>query len=157
MIKILTALWSLVTGAVADFLVWLRKPDSKLKLVCGFLAFGCLVAGMAAFEREQRVQMLGRQIVTIQAECKTTTETLQGAVDERDARLGQIAAALRAEADKLKALQSENAAALERLAGKIEAAEQDAATWRERYSERPANCEAALQLLDTACPALKGY
>lgn len=164
MIRLLTALYGLVMDTVASVLEWLRRPGSKLKLVCGVLAFGCLVSGMAAFEREQRIRTLGQQIITITAECKTRTEELadqvaerDARVAERDARLATIASALRAEADKLKALQAENAAALEQLARKIEAAENDAQAWRDRYESRAPSCEAALQALDAACPELKGY
>ncbi|MCD7096920.1 hypothetical protein [Stenotrophomonas sp. MMGLT7] len=157
MINALRAIWAWFWKLLARFFSWLRKRGNGLKVLCAVLAFASAVAGLLAFEREQRVRSLGQQIVTIETECKTTTSQLQDAVAARDARLGEIAAALRAEAEKLKALQAENAAALEQLAGQIEAAEQDAATWRERYSQRPADCEAVLQLLDAACPALKGY
>lgn len=78
-------------------------------------------------------------------------------MDTRDQRLAEVAAALRAEAEKLESLKAESAAALQALAGKIEASEKEASTWRGRYEQRPDTCKAALELLDSACPALKGY
>lgn len=157
LIRLATALWGLIVGAVADAVEWLRKPGSKIKVVCAVLAFGFMVAGLSAYEKEQRIQDLSAQVVKVRADWKADTARLQSDVEQRDARLAEIAETLRAEAHKLEALKADSAAALNGLAGKIEAAEKDATTWRERYQQRPDSCKAALELLDSACPALKGY
>jgi len=157
LLRLLRSLWELVIGAAADALQWLRKPGSKIKLVCAVLAFGCLVSGLSAYEKEQRIRDLSAQVVKVRADWKADAERLQADVDTRDQRLAEVAAALRAEAVKLEALKAESAAALQALAGRIEASEKDAATWRGRYEQRPDTCKAALELLDSACPALKGY
>lgn len=157
LIRLATALWGLIVGALADAVEWLRKPGSKIKVVCAVLAFGFMVAGLSAYEKEQRIQDLSAQVVKVRADWKADTARLQSDVEERDARLAEVAETLRAEAQKLEALKAESAAALNGLAGKIEAAEKDATTWRERYRQRPDSCKAALELLDSACPALKGY
>jgi len=140
MLRLLSALWRLIVGAVTDALVWLRKPGSKLKVVCAVLSFGCLVSGLTAWEREQKIRDLSAQVTKVRADWTA-----------------DAAIALRAEAEKLKALKAESAAALKSLAGKIEASEKEASTWRGRYEQRPDTCKAALELLDSACPALKGY
>lgn len=157
LLRLATALWGLIVGAVADAVEWLRKPGSKIKVVCAVLAFGFMVAGLSAYEKEQRIQDLSAQVVKVRADWKADTARLQSDVEQRDAQLAEVAETLRAEARKLEALKAESAAALNGLAGKIEAAEKDATTWRERYQQRPDSCKAALELLDSACPALKGY
>lgn len=157
LIRFLLAGWNLVIGAAADALQWLRRPGSKIKLVCAVLAFGCVVAGLTAYEKEQRIRDLSAQVVKVRADWQADAARLQADVDNRDQRLAEVATALRAEADKLEALKAESAAALQALAGKIEASEKEASTWRGRYEQRPDTCKAALELLDSACPALKGY
>ncbi|WP_367345730.1 hypothetical protein [Stenotrophomonas bentonitica] len=155
--RLLSALWRAIIGAVADALEWVRKPGSKLKVVCAVLAFGCMVSGLTAYEREQRIEDLSAQVIKVKANWKADALRLQADVDDRDQRLAEIAATLRAEADKLRAMQAESAAALKALAQKIQASEKDAASWKARYEQRPDTCRAALELLDSACPALKGY
>ena len=157
LLRFLHSVWELVIGAAADALQWLRKPGSKIKLVCAVLAFGCLVSGLSAYEKEQRIRDLSAQVIKVKADWKADAERLQADVDSRDQQLAEVAAALRAEAVKLEALKDESAAALQTLAGRIETSEKDAATWRGRYDQRPDTCNAALELLDSACPALKGY
>jgi len=157
LIRFLLAVWNLLIGAAADGLQWLRRPGSKIKLVCAVLAFGCMVSGLTAYEKEQRIRDLSAQVIKVRADWKADAARLQADVDTRDRRLAEVASALRAEAEKLEALRAESAAALEALAGKIEASEKEASTWRGRYEERPDTCKAALELLDSACPALKGY
>lgn len=157
LIRFLRALWRVVVGALADALEWIRKPGSKIKGVCAVLAFGCMVSGLSSYEKEQRIRELSAQVVKVKADWDADASRLQADVEDRDQRLADVAAALRAEAEKLKVLKSESAAALNGLATKIEAAEQDAATWKARYERRPDTCKAALELLDSACPALKGY
>ncbi|WP_312328394.1 hypothetical protein [Stenotrophomonas sp.] len=157
LLRFLGALWRAIVGAAADALEWVRKPGSKLKVVCAVLAFGCLVSGLTAYEREQRIEDLNAQVVKVKADWRAYAERLQADVEDRDRRLAEVAATLRAEAEKLKLLQAQSAEALRALAGKIEASEKDAASWKARYEQRPDTCKAALELLDSACPALKGY
>ncbi|MFF2048855.1 hypothetical protein ACFVUR_13490 [Stenotrophomonas bentonitica] len=157
LIRLATSLWGLIVGAVADAVEWLRKPGSKIKVICAVLAFGFMVAGLSAYEKEQRIQDLSAQVVKVREDWKADAARLQSDVDQRDARLAEVAETLRAEAQKLEVMKAESAAALKGLARKIEAAEKDATTWRERYQQRPDTCKAALELLDSACPALKGY
>jgi len=157
LIRLATSLWGLIVGAVADAVEWLRKPGSKIKVICAVLAFGFMVAGLSAYEKEQRIQELSAQVVKVREDWKADAARLQSDVDQRDARLAEVAETLRAEAQKLDVMKAESAAALNGLAGKIEAAEKDATTWRERYQQRPDTCKAALELLDSACPDLKGY
>lgn len=157
LIRLAAALWGLILDALTEAVVWLRKPGSKVKLVCAVLAFGFMVAGLSAYEKEQRIRDLSAQVVKVKADWDADASRLQADIEDRDQRLTDVAAALRAEAEKLEVLKAESAAALNGLATKIEAAEQDAATWKAQYERRPDTCKAALELLDSACPALKGY
>jgi len=156
-LRFLSALWGLLMGWATGIVQWIRKPGSLMKSFCAVLAFGCLVSGLTAYEREQRIQELSAEVVRVRADWRADSTRLQADVDARDARLAEVATALRAEADKLERLREENARALNDLADKIEASERDAMTWKERYEDRPDTCKAALELLDSACPGLKGY
>lgn len=156
-IRLLKALWDLVLGWLTDVAKWLRRPGSVVKVCCAVLAFGCMVSGLTAYEKEQRIRELSAQVIKIQADWQTDAARLQGDVDARDARLAEVAATLRAEAAKLEVLKAESARALEGLANKIEVTERDAASWRDRYQARPDTCQATLELLDSACPGLMGY
>lgn len=156
-IRLMKALWDLVLGWLTDMAKWLRKPGSLVKVFCAVLAFGCMVSGLTAYEKEQRIRELSAQVIKIQADWKADANRLQADVDARDARLAEVAATLRREAAKLEALKAESARALEGLASKIEATEKDAASWRARYQARPDTCQATLELLDSACPGLMGY
>jgi chromosome segregation ATPase len=121
------------------------------------LAFCFVLASLSAYKEEERIRELTVQVEKVHAQWKADLIRLQADVDDRDARLTQVAAALRGEAEKLVKLKAESALALNRLASKIEAAEKDASSWRDRYQQRPDNCKAAVELLDTACPGVKGY
>lgn len=156
-IRLLKALWDLVLGWLTDMARWLRRPGSVVKVCCAVLAFGCMVSGLTAYEKEQRIRELSAQVIKIQADWLADAARLQGDVDARDARLAEVAATLRAEAAKLEVLKAESARALEGLANKIEVTERDAASWRDRYQARPDTCQATLELLDSACPGLMGY
>lgn len=156
-IRLLKALWDLVLGWLTDVTKWLRKPGSVVKVCCAVLAFGCMVSGLTAYEKEQRIRELSAQVIKVQADWKADASRLQADVDARDARLAEVAATLRAEAAKLEVLKAESARALEGLANKIEVTERDAASWRDRYQARPDTCQATLELLDSACPGLMGY
>lgn len=145
LIRFLRAVWDLIFGAAADALRWLSKPGSKLKAVCSVLAFGCMVSALAAYEKEPKIRDLSAQEIKVRADWQADAARLQADVDTRDQRLAEVAAALRAEAEKLQALRDESAEALRALA------------WSGRYEQRPDTCKAALELLDSACPALKGY
>lgn len=158
------SLWRLVTGLaglVMDLAVeavqWLRRPGNKLKAVCALLAIASLIAGLNSYTRGIKINELRNRIVFVTTQCEADTAALQDDVDARDEQLAKIATSLRAEAEKLEALEAEASAALKSLAERLEAAEREGAAWRDRYNERPDTCRAALELLDSACPALEGY
>lgn len=136
---------------------WLGKPGSLLKLLCGFLAFCSLTAGIAAYSAEQRARELGSRIVVITNECSSAKEMLQRDVNDRDERLAKVAENLRAEAAKLAALRHEAAVALGAMEAKQIEVRQQAEKWRLRYEKRPNECQAALEVLDVACAGQEGY
>ncbi|AWH49941.1 hypothetical protein C1925_12680 [Stenotrophomonas sp. SAU14A_NAIMI4_5] len=92
LLRCLRAVWELVIGAAADAFQWLRKPGSKIKRVCAVLALGCLVSGLSAYEREQRIRDLSAEVVKVKADWKEDAERLQADVDTRDLRLDEAAA-----------------------------------------------------------------
>lgn len=157
MIKLITVLFGLVVDMFVDTIRWLRRPGSNLKVVCGVLAIVALVGGLHSYTRGVKLAELRNRIVVIQTECAATTTELQSDVEARDAKLSEVAAILRIEAEKLEELQAEAAAALDEMAERLEEAERQGDDWRERYDGRPIDCAAALEVLDTTCPVLKGY
>ncbi|WMJ68813.1 hypothetical protein [Stenotrophomonas sp. 24(2023)] len=157
LIRFVQMFWRLVIGGAADGLAWLGRPGSKLRLACVVLALGCLASSLVAHGRKQRIRDLGAQVAKIKVDWDADARRLQADVRERDQRLAAIAAALQAEATKREALKAESAAALKALAGRLQASRQATASWEARYGQRPESCKAALALLDSACPALKGY
>lgn len=157
MIKLVTVLFGLAVDTFVDTIRWLRRPGSSLKVVCGVLAIVALVVGLRSYTRGIQVAELQNRIVVIQTECEATTTELQSDVEARDEKLSEIAAILRVEAAKLEELQAESAAALDDMAERLEEAERQGDDWRERYDGRPSDCAAALEVLDTTCPVLKGY
>lgn len=71
LIRFFKALWDLVVGWAAEALGWLRKPGSVMKVCCGVLAFGCMVAGLSAYEKEQQIKDLSAQVVKVKADRKS--------------------------------------------------------------------------------------
>lgn len=157
MIKLITALFGLVVDMFVDTIRWARRPGNSLKMVCGVLAIVALIVGLRSYTRGIQVAELQNRIVVIQTECEAATTELQSDVEARDEKLSKIAEILRAEAAKLEELQAESAAALDDMAERLEAAERQGDDWRERYDDRPIDCAAALEALDTTCPVLEGY
>lgn len=151
--RMLLALWGFVTGAIAETLEWLSRPGSKLKCVAGLLAFAFAVAGLMAFEREQRFQEAVRQLTA----CNKANAALTARVDDDAAKFAEIAALMRAEAEKIEAMRGKNAAEIDRLAELIDSVHKGAAAWESNYTRRPNECSAALEQLDKACPSLRGY
>ena len=91
-IRLLKALWDLVLGWLTDAAKWLRKPGSVVKVCCAVLAFGCMVSGLTAYEKEQRIRELSAQVIKVKADWKADASRLQADVDARDARLAEVAA-----------------------------------------------------------------
>ena len=157
MIKLITVLFGLGVDMFVDTIRWLRRPGSSLKVVCGVLAIVALVVGLHSYTRGIQVAELQNRIVVIQTEYEATTAELQSDVEARDASLAKVAEILRAEAAKLEEMQAEAAIAADEMDERLEEAERQGDDWRERYADRPMDCAAALEVLDTACPVLKGY
>lgn len=76
LIRFFKALRDLVIGWGAEALVWLRKPGSVMKVCCGVLAFGCMVAGLSAYEKEQQIKDLSAQVVKVRADWKADADRL---------------------------------------------------------------------------------
>jgi len=80
LIRLATSLWGLIVGAVADAVEWLRKPGSKIKVICAVLDFGFMVAGLSAYEKEQRIQDLSAQVVKVREDWRADAARLQSDV-----------------------------------------------------------------------------
>lgn len=153
MVKILLALWGLVTDWVAGVLTWLRKPGAWLKSVAFVLM---LVFGLSAFVaydqhvklEAQRVQFVACQldVVGLQAEVATWESRIKEIRDEMEA----------ADAERERQVAAARAVGVE-LQSELERARVEAQVFQKRYAERPQECSAALELLNTTCKTLEGY
>lgn len=164
MLKIMTSIWkafvsifTFFVDAARDFFEWMKQPGSKLKFVCGIFAMLFMTFGLIAFVKEQEVKRLNNLIVSNEIECKLIIGKRDENIRSKDAALADIAAKLKVEQEKLEALRAVSAAEIGVLQAELEKQQMDESTWKERYNKRPTECRAALELLDSACPAMGDY
>jgi septal ring factor EnvC (AmiA/AmiB activator) len=168
---LLSALWAfvqaafaLVLGWASDFLTWLRKPGSVLKVVCAALAVAFALAAMSSYRQGQRVVVVTKQVDQCLAEKVAAAEAAQlkaaewaANVADKDAALATIADKLKAEAENLKRLQERNEALRAQTEATKAKADASAKAFKQQYDQRPPECSAALQAMAAACPTLGGY
>lgn len=157
MIEIALQLWKLVTEAIAGALKWLRKPGSKLRLLCGLLACGFLGAGLQSWQRGTIIVQQKAEYVALETSTAKERQELKDALSSRDEKLEEI----RVLADRQKALLAQLAAEnaqvkAQAAADKARAAESEA-KYQQAFQNRPPECAAALQVMAKACPTLEGY
>lgn len=164
MLKIMTSIWKALVSiftffvdAARDFFEWMKQPGSKLKFVCGIFAMLFMTFGLIAFVKEQEVKRLNNLIVSNEIECKLTIGKRDENIRSKDAALADIAAKLKVEQEKLEALRAISAEEIGVLQAELEKQQMDESTWKDRYNKRPTECRAALELLDSACPAMGDY
>ena len=164
MLKIMTSIWKALVSiftffvdAARDFFEWMKQPGSKLKFVCGIFAMLFMTFGLIAFVKEQEVKRLNNLIVSNEIECKLTIGKRDENIRSKDAALADIAAKLKVEQEKLEALREISAEEIGVLQAELEKQQMDESTWKDRYNKRPTECRAALELLDSACPAMGDY
>ncbi|CAD0339473.1 hypothetical protein [Xanthomonas hortorum] len=158
------ALVAVVFGWAADALTWLRKPGSRLKVVCALLAALLSIASLTSYRKGQQVIVVTRQVAQCQSDRTAALEAAQLKRAElernnadKDAALATIAAKLQAEAEKLRLLQERNTGLRDKTEAAKAAADRSAKAFKHEYDQRPAECTAALQALAAACPSLGGY
>lgn len=163
-LRLLKAAWDFVLGAIADFLEWLRKPGSKLKLLCGLLAIAFFIAALNAYRAEQRVV----SVTTERDAEKSGREADQAKFKEREQELlSKLATyqkqerdfedAVRKEAERLLEARAQSAAATAEVKRRQEAAEKSTAAFKREAANKPDTCKAALKALEAACPTLRDY
>lgn len=155
--KVIVSIFTFFLDAARDFFEWMKQPGSKLKFICGIFAMLFMTFGLIAFVKEQEVQRLNTLIVSNEVECKLIIAKRDENILSKDAALAEIAKKLKAEEEKLEALRAASAAEIGILQSQLEKQQMDEQTWKERYNKRPNECRAALELLDSACPAMGDY
>lgn len=164
MFKIMNSIWKFLVSVFTflidgghDFLEWMKKPGSKLKFVCGVFIVLFVSAGLIAFVKEQEIKRLNDRIISNDREYKITIAKRDKNISEKDAALADVAKRLKEEQDKLNSLRHVVAIEIGVLQTQLEKQQIDEQTWKERYNKRPTECRAALELLDSACPAMGDY
>lgn len=160
-LRVLKAVWDFVWGAIADGLEWLRKPGHKLKAVTGVLAIAAAWASFQAYDRGRQIVVVTTQCAADKDEltntCKVEKGRLSEVINNKQAALDAINAALREEAAKLEALRGQYAELQHEVDRKTAAADRSAAAFGREYANRTPTCKSALAVLAQACPTLGGY
>lgn len=150
LLRLLNSIGSLFLEKLQQGVEWLRKPSHALKAICGLFAALTLFLGFTAYEKEQTIKNLRVVIVKSKNQCRID-------IAKRNEKLTMIADILQEEVLALERMREQNAAILSNFAeqqGKIESGRLE---WKQRYESQDDICKSALQLLDSACPALEGY
>lgn len=147
------AFYRFIVAAVVQFFDWLRKPGSKLKMLCGVLALACSVGAIDAFDQRNTVEQLRGQNLA----CKADVEGLRQELNTWSSRIDEVREEMEAaDAEYQRQVAAARAIGLE-LAAEAEQARREAEVFQKRYESRPQECSAALELLDTTCKTLEGY
>lgn len=155
--NVIVSIATFVIDTIRDFFEWMKRPGSKLKFVCGILAILFATFGLIAFEREQEVKRLNNLIISNELKCELIISERDANILGKDQALADISAKLQAEQDKLTAFRDESAREIGMLRQEVERMQMEETSWKERYNNRPKECRAALELLDSACPAMEDY
>ncbi len=150
---------------------WLRKPGNGRRAIIGAV-FLCLAvwAATASLSSWQR----NAQIIVVTRERDDAVKARDTAVGERAAALKRAetaesqlaayrqqerdyAAASRRQADALEEARARSSKARAEAAYWREVATKGNRAWQKAYDNRPDSCKAAIEALDAACPALRGY
>ncbi|MGO1069325.1 hypothetical protein [Lysobacter sp. CA199] len=156
-LRIAKAIWSTVTGAIADAIEWVGRPGNKLKLVCAVFAFAAAVQSMAAYRAEQETRVVIAERNADKATCAADKADLSAAIAGRDSALTLAAEKLKAEADKAALLAQLNVGLQAEVERRAKEAERSAAAFEREYKRKPPECSAALAAMAAACPTLEGY
>jgi len=148
-------------GAVADWAgrarEWLRTPGNPLRATCAVLALACVAVGLQSWQRGSIIQHERAKFALERARSTFRIEALSAGVSDRDRTIARFAALAENNRRLLEIAAKQSEAAL----GDAERARNAAAASEQKYQEafenRPPECEAALQAMAKACPALSDY
>jgi len=157
LVRIITALWTTVTGAIADAIAWVGRPGNKIKLLCGALAFFAAVQSMAALRAEEAIKVVIAERNADAATCASDKTRLSADIASRDNALTRAADKLKAEADKAALLAEFNKGLQAGVKRRTAEAERNAKAFDREFSSKPPACAAALAAMAAACPTLEGY
>lgn len=150
LMRLFRSIWNLVIDLTRDFIEWLRKDGSFLKLLTLFMMFGFLTAGFTAYEKEKTIQNLYVIMDQDSEQCRID-------IENRDKRLSTIASILQQEKNTLTLMQESNRLLLEQFFVDIEVQSAEYLDWIDRYESRDQVCKSAIEFLDVACPSLGNF
>lgn len=149
-LKLLNSIGAFILEKIRHGVDWLRQPTHTLKVICALFAALTLFLGFVAYEKEQTIKNLRVVIVERENQCRID-------IASRNEKLTMIADILQEEVMALERMREQNAAILSNFAEQQEKIETGRLEWKHRYESQDDICKSALQLLDSACPALEGY
>lgn len=157
LLRIIKAVWSALTGAIAGAFEWVARPGNKLKLACGVFAFAAAVQSMAAYRSEQERLVVVADRRADAATCAADKAGLSAQIAGRDSALLRAADNLKAEAEKAALLAQMNQGLAAEVERRRAEAERSAKAYEREFNSKPPACAAALVAMAAACPTLKGY
>lgn len=156
-LRLVKAIGGFFIDAARWFFEWLRKPGSWIKLVIGALALWAAIASLNAYQKGQTIVVITKQHETELAAKDLRIGELVTATEAYRKQEQDFARIARKNTERLDAARKQSEAALAEIATLQAKAEASSAGWRREYAKRPDTCKAALEALDTACPAIGGY
>lgn len=132
-----------ILGGVGD---WLKAEHDWWRMGCLSMAFVVVCLTFAVLDARQEVDLVQAQCDATQAKASADLDRMR---TERDACV--------ANEFTRRAVERKGTAAVSQARQAEVQAEKDLAAWRESYLDRSADCTAALNALETACPVLRGY
>lgn len=164
MLALFKSIWEVVISVITflidatkDFFEWMKKPGSKLKFLCGLLTLFLVIVLLIVFSKQQEINRLNTLVSTNIEKHKLATSKLDANIRGKDLALIEITAKLKIEEEKLNAFRDTAAQESKTLQNKLANLQIQEKTWASRYNQRPTECRAALELLDTACPTMEDY
>lgn len=153
MLNILLSLWGLVTDWIAGVLQWLRRPGAWIKACAAVMTLVFTLSAFVAYDQHVKLEERNRQFLA----CKADVQGLETELATWETRINEIRLEMEAaDAERERQVAAARAVGVQ-LESELEQARLDSQLFQKRYADRPLECSAALELLDTTCKNLEGY
>lgn len=148
-------------GVVADWLGrvrgWLRTPGNPLRATCAVLALACVAVGLQSWQRGSIIQHERAKYALEKERAKFRIESLSSSVSERDQAIARFTRLAETNRRLLEIASRQAEVALQDAERARVAAADSEQRFQDAFDRRPPECEAALQEMARACPALSDY
>lgn len=146
-----------VANMARKALAWVQKPGNGLKAVCAGLAVASLTFGIQSMQRGVVIVHQREQYTALELQTAAERAALAEQLSLRDQRIEQFRELARQQIALLDRQKLENAQLLVEVQKARAAAAESAAAYQREFDAKPPKCTAALQVMEKACPSLRGY